>query len=204
MTAHGLLFPCLGFLSGSVPCSYLAARVFSGLDVRREGSGNVGATNVFRVAGRTAGIVAALGDVAKSLLPVLAARLAGASPPVLAATAAAVVAGHCYSPFLGFRGGKGVASTVTVSLVLCWPAALAFGAVWIGVFLARGYVSLASILASFALPVGSTLVRADRSTTILFVAAALFVLFKHRGNVRRLIDGTESKMRGRPAAPRGR
>lgn len=195
MTMVDLLFPVLGFLSGSVPCSYLAARFFTGLDLRREGSGNVGATNVFRVAGRTAGIVAAAGDVAKSLAPVLAARLAEVSPPVLALTAAAVVAGHCYSPFLRFRGGKGVASTISVSLILCWPAAAAFGAVWFGVFLSRGYVSLASILASFALPVGALLARCDRSTTIFFGLAALFVLFKHRDNVRRLIDGTESKMR---------
>ena len=70
-----LLFPCAGFLSGSIPCSYLAARLLSGKDVRREGSGNVGATNVFRVAGASAGIAAAAGDVLKSLLPVLAARL---------------------------------------------------------------------------------------------------------------------------------
>ena len=189
-----LFFPCAGYVLGSIPCSYLAARVASGKDVRREGSGNVGATNVFRVAGRVAGIAAAAGDVLKSLLPVLAARLAGIPPLWQAVTAAAVIAGHCYSPFLRFRGGKGVASTVAVSLVLCWPAALVFGAVWLGVFFARGYVSLASILASFALPLGSALVHADRSTTIFFCLASLFVLFKHRENVRRLVDGTESRM----------
>jgi len=190
-----VIFPCTGFVFGAIPCSYIAARLLSGKDVRREGSGNVGATNVFRVAGRSAGIAAVLGDVLKSLLPVLAARLAGISSLWLVITAAAVIAGHCYSPFLGFRGGKGVISTVAVALVLCWPAALAFGAAWFGVFFARGYVSLASILASFALPLGSVLARADRSTTIFFGLAALFVLFKHRGNVRRLLDGTESRIR---------
>lgn len=191
------LFPVAGFVAGAVPCSYLAARWLSGKDVRTEGSGNVGATNVFRVAGRSAGIAAAAGDVLKSLLPVLAARLTGSQPLWQALTAAAVILGHCYSPFLKFRGGKGVASTVTVSLVLCWPAALAFGAVWVGVFLARGYSSLASILASFALPLSSALAAADRSTTIFFALAALFVLFKHRANVRRLLDGSESRMRKR-------
>lgn len=194
---NDLVFPCVGFVAGSIPCSYLAARWFAGKDVRREGSGNVGATNVFRVAGRPAGIAAAVGDVVKSLLPVLAARLAGSLPLWQALTAAAVVAGHCYSPFLKFRGGKGVASTITVSLVLCWPAALAFGAVWFGMLLARGYVSLASITASFALPVASLLARADRSTTGFFILASLFVLFKHRSNVRRLLAGTESRMRGK-------
>jgi len=188
-------FPIVGFLSGSVPFSYLAGRFFAGRDVRREGSGNVGATNVFRVAGRWAGIAAVIGDVLKSLLPIAAARLSGIAPGWQAATAAGVVLGHCYSPFLRFAGGKGVISTVTVSLVLCWPSALAFGAVWLGVFLARGYVSLASILASFALPLGAALARAERSTTVFFGLAALFVLFKHRANVRRLLDGTESRMR---------
>jgi len=192
-----LLFPCAGFVSGSIPCSYLAARWLAGKDVRREGSGNVGATNVFRVAGRSAGIIAAAGDILKSLLPVLAARLTGSPPPWQAATAAAVIAGHCYSPFLKFHGGKGVISTITVSLVLCWPSALAFGAVWFGVFFACGYVSLASIIASFALPLGSVLAQTDRSTTVFFCLAPLFVLFKHRANVRRLIDGTEPRMRKR-------
>ena len=190
-----LLLPCAGFVSGAIPCSYLAARWLSGKDVRREGSGNVGATNVFRVAGRTAGIAAAAGDILKSLLPVLAARMNGSPPPWQAATAAAVIIGHCYSPFLKFRGGKGVASTATVSLVLCWPAALAFAVVWLGVFFTRGYSSLASILASFALPLISALVRADRSTSAFFCLVSLFVLFKHRANVRRLLDGTESRMR---------
>ena len=182
------------FRFGVHPCSYLAARLVSGKDVRREGSGNVGATNVFRVAGRSAGIAAAAGDILKSLLPVLAARLAGIPPLWQALTAAAVIAGHCYSPFLKFRGGKGVASTITVSLVLCLPAALAFGAVWLGAFFTCGYVSLASVLASLALPLSSALAHADRSTTVFFCLAALFVIFKHRGNLRRLLDGTESRM----------
>jgi glycerol-3-phosphate acyltransferase PlsY len=190
-----VIYPLVGFAGGSIPCSYLAARGLAGKDVRREGSGNVGATNVFRVAGRTAGIAAALGDVLKSLVPVLLARFAGISPAWQAATAAAVVAGHCYTPFLNFRGGKGVTSTITVALVLCWPAAIAFAAVWLGVFFASGYVSLASILAAFALPLGSALARADRSITVFFLLTALFVLFKHRANVRRLLEGTESRMR---------
>jgi len=193
----GLLWPLAGFLAGSIPCSYLAGRLLAGKDVRREGSGNVGATNVLRVAGRAAGAAAAAGDVLKSLLPLLLARHAGIAPGWLAATGAAVVLGHCYSPFLGFRGGKGVISTVAVALVLCWPAALAFGAVWIALFLARGYVSLASIAAAFALAPVARVAGAAPSVTLLFVFLALFVLLKHRANVQRLRAGTESRMRGR-------
>lgn len=190
-----------GFAAGSVPFSYLAARGFAGKDVRREGSGNVGATNVFRVAGRAAGLAAAAGDVLKSLLPVLAARLAGAPPDGQVAAAAGVVLGHCYSPWLAFRGGKGVASTVTVALVLSWQAALAFGVVWLAVFRGSGYVSLASILGAAALPLGALAAGAPRVVSAFFALLALFVAWKHRANVGRLRAGTESRMgrRGRVA-----
>jgi len=191
-------------VSGSIPCSYLAARWLTGKDVRREGSGNVGATNVFRVAGRPAGFAAVAGDVLKSLLPVLAARLAGCLPLWQALTAAAVILGHCYSPFLKFRGGKGVASTITVSLVLFWPSALAFGVVWLGVFFARGYSSLASILASVTLPLSSGLANADPAITVFFCLTSLFVLFKHRANIQRLLHGTESSMRKSTTTDRSR
>jgi glycerol-3-phosphate acyltransferase PlsY len=189
-------YPVLGFFSGAIPCSYLATRLIAGKDVRREGSGNVGATNALRVGGKAAGIAAAAGDVLKSLLPVLAARLAGAPPQWQAATAGAVVLGHCYSPFLRFKGGKGVISTISVALVLWWPAAAAFAVVWLGVFLGRGFVSLASILAAFALPAAALATRAAAPVVALFAALALFVLWRHRANVRRLRDGTESRMRG--------
>jgi glycerol-3-phosphate acyltransferase PlsY len=193
----GALWPLAGFAAGSIPCSYLAGRLIAGKDVRREGSGNVGATNVFRVAGRAAGVAAAAGDVLKSLLPLLAARLAGVEPAWLAATGGAVVLGHCYSPFLGFRGGKGVIATVVVALVLCWQAALAFGAVWLSLFFAFGYVSLASVAAAFALPAVAALAGAGRPVTVLFAALAVFVSLKHRANVQRLRAGTESRMRRR-------
>jgi glycerol-3-phosphate acyltransferase PlsY len=192
-----LLWPLVGFFAGSVPCSYLAGSLIGGKDIRREGSGNVGATNVLRVAGRAAGAAAAGGDVLKSVLPVVAARLSGVDPAWLAATGGAVVLGHCYSPFLRFRGGKGVISTVSVALVLCWQAALAFGFVWIALFLARGYVSLASIAAALALPLAAALAGAARPFTLLFALLALFVLARHHANVRRLLDGSESRMRGR-------
>lgn len=191
-----LLWPVAGFLAGSVPCSYLAGRFIGGKDVRREGSGNVGATNVLRVAGRAAGAAAALGDVLKSLAPLLAARIAGVEATWMAATGGAVVLGHCYSPFLGFRGGKGVISTVSVALVLCWQAALAFGVVWVALFLARGYVSLASIIAAFALPLTASLSAAPGPVVLLFGFLALFILLRHAANIRRLLKGTESRMRG--------
>jgi glycerol-3-phosphate acyltransferase PlsY len=189
-----LLWPLLGFLAGSIPFSYLAARLIGGKDIRREGSGNVGATNAFRVAGRAAGAAAAAGDVLKSLLPVLAARRAGLPDALLAATAGAVILGHCYSPFLRFRGGKGVISTVTVAAVLAPAAFLAFAAVWIAAFLAGGYVSLASVLASAALPLAAAAPGAPPAFVWFLAAVFLFVTWKHRENIRRLRAGTESRM----------
>lgn len=191
------LFPLVGFLAGAVPCSYLAARCIAGKDVRTEGSGNVGATNAFRVAGRAAGITAAAGDVLKSLLPVLAARIGGASPRILVATAAAVILGHCYSPFLRFKGGKGVISTVSVVVVIFLPAALSFGLVWLACFFLTGYVSLASILGAAAIPITMVGAGAPPALTRFALALFAFVTWKHRENIRRLIAGTESRMRGK-------
>jgi glycerol-3-phosphate acyltransferase PlsY len=192
-----LLWPLGGFLAGSLPFSYLAGRLLAGRDVRREGSGNVGATNVFRVAGRAAGLAAVTGDVLKSLLPVLAARLSEVSPELQAATAGGVILGHCYSPFLGFRGGKGVLSTVSVTVVLCFPAAIGFGLVWLACFLATGYVSLASVLGAAAMPLAMLLSDAPAVLVRFSAAVFVFVTWKHRANLGRLLAGTESRMRGK-------
>lgn len=189
------LYPVLGFFAGSIPFSYLAGRLLGGKDVRREGSGNVGATNVFRVAGKKAGIAAAVGDVLKSLLPLLAARGAGIPPAWLALTAGAVILGHCYSPFLRFRGGKGVISAVSVIVVIFFPAALVFGVVWLICFQCTGFVSLASILGAASLPLTTAILGASRPTIVLAISVFLFVSWKHRENVRRLIAGTESRMK---------
>jgi glycerol-3-phosphate acyltransferase PlsY len=129
-----LVFVVIGYLSGSIPFSYLVGRLVTGKDVRREGSGNVGATNVYRVAGKRAGIAAASGDILKSFLPVLAAGWAGLDPVWVAVTGGAVILGHCYPVWLGFAGGKGVNSALAVFLVIFWPADVVFGIVWLACF----------------------------------------------------------------------
>jgi glycerol-3-phosphate acyltransferase PlsY len=191
---EGFLFVVVGYLSGSIPFSYLMGRLVGGKDVRREGSGNVGATNVFRVAGRRAGIAAATGDLLKSFLPVLAARMAGMDPLWIALTGGAVIIGHCYPVWLGFSGGKGVNSALAVFLVIFWPAVLVFGVVWLSCFRLTGYVSLASIIGAATLPV--TLHVGGRTGEYTFLAAltALFIAYRHRSNIRRLLEGTESRM----------
>jgi glycerol-3-phosphate acyltransferase PlsY len=197
MMTSGIVFVVVGYLSGSIPFSYLMGRAFGKKDIRREGSGNVGATNVFRVAGRKAGIAAAAGDILKSLLPVLAARLAGLDPSWTAATAAAVIIGHCHPVWLRFSGGKGVNSTVAVFAVISRPALLVFGAVWVTFFLSTRRVSLASLLATATLPAAIYFSGGDGSYLVLALGTVLFIFYRHRSNIGRLLAGTESRMGGR-------
>jgi glycerol-3-phosphate acyltransferase PlsY len=191
---QGLLFTAFGYLSGSVPFSLIMGRLLGGKDVRREGSGNVGATNVFRVAGKTAGIAAAAGDLGKSLLPVLLARLSGLEPHWIAATGFAAIVGHCYPLWLGFRGGKGVNSALAVFTVISLPAALVFGLLWLTVFRLTGWVSLASMIGAASFPVTLVVLGAPGSYVLMALVTALFILYRHRANVGRLLNGTESKM----------
>lgn len=194
MTAAGLLSVLLGYLLGSIPFSYLMGRAIGGKDVRREGSGNVGATNVFRVAGRKAGALAAAGDILKSLLPVLLARLGGLGPGWVAATGAAAILGHCYPVWLRFRGGKGVNSALAVFTVISWPAVFVFAAAWLFLFKTTRWVSVASMAATATLPLTLAVTGAERAYILLALWTAIFVVYRHRSNIRNLREGKERKM----------
>lgn len=194
MTAPEALSVVAGYFMGSIPFSYIMGKVIGGKDVRREGSGNVGATNVFRVAGRTAGMAAAGGDILKSLLPVLLARLAGLDPVWVAGTGAAAILGHCYPVWLSFSGGKGVNSALAVFTVISPPAALLFGVVWLVLFRLTGWVSLASMIATASFPVAIAATGGEKAYLLLALWTAVFVVHRHRSNVRNLLDGTEVRM----------
>jgi len=187
------------YLLGAVPSSYLLARWMGGLDLRTVGSRNLGATNLYRVLGWKAAIPAAAFDVAKGAVPVVLAVRTGVGPswwPL--AVGLAAVLGHVYSPFVGFRGGKGVATAAGVFLALA-PAPLGVAAVvWVSLLKATGYMSVASMTGAVAFAVAMPLLRADRPS--LIVAGGLvcaFILFTHRSNIRRLLAGTESRFGGR-------
>jgi glycerol-3-phosphate acyltransferase PlsY len=194
VTAAGLLSVLLGYLLGSIPFSYLMGRAIGGKDVRREGSGNVGATNVFRVAGKKAGGLAAAGDILKSLLPVLLARLGGLEPGWVAATGAAAILGHCYPVWLRFRGGKGVNSALAVFTVISWPAVFVFAAVWLLLFKITRWVSVASMAATATLPLTLAATGGERAYVLLALWTAAFVVYRHRSNIRNLREGEERKM----------
>jgi glycerol-3-phosphate acyltransferase PlsY len=197
-----LVFALVGYVLGALPFGYLVARA-KGVDIFRAGSGNPGATNVRRVLGRGPGNLVFFLDAAKGAaaagLPLLASRLGWASCAARDKTIAGIVGlaggllGHSFSCFTGFRGGKGVATTVGGFAVLLPWGLLAASVVWVAVFFIGRYVSLASILGAVALPLAAWLLGAGRPLVGLAVAVAAFVIIMHRSNIRRLLAGTESR-----------
>ncbi|HKY24925.1 MAG TPA: glycerol-3-phosphate 1-O-acyltransferase PlsY [Gaiella sp.] len=189
-----------GYLLGSVPFGYLIPRLVRGEDVRTRGSGNVGASNVWRVYGRSLGVPVALLDVAKGFVPAaLGLWLGGDWVGVLAGAAAMV--GHARPVFLGFsKGGKMVATAGGVAFALAPLAAVCCLVAWLVTFAAFRYASLSSIVASLALPVLCYVFGASWPVVAFASLAALGVVALHRQNVRRLLSGTEPRFT-RAAAP---
>ncbi len=197
-----------GYLLGSLPTGYLAARA-RGVDIRAVGSGNIGATNVMRVLGRGIGLTVLAVDLLKGavacwLLPRVALRVAGldgVNPEWLRVVAGvAAILGHNYTCWLGFKGGKGIATTAGVLLALV-PAAcgLAVG-LWVLVLLTTRYVSVASIAAALSLPVAVWVVRGDRVLTLLAAGLGALAIYKHKANLQRLRAGTEHRLGRKPPA----
>ena len=197
------LLPVAGYLLGSIPFGYLIVRVAGGGDVRAAGSGNIGATNVNRVAGKGAGLATLLLDVAKGYLAVwLAARVSGGDVGWMAVSGMAAVIGHLFPVWLGFRGGKGVATAVGVFVPLCWMAVGAAALVWLVVVSISRYVSLASVVAAALLPlcmyflyVPGTSHAPPVSVSVSTALVAILIIVKHRANMQRLIAGTESRLK---------
>jgi len=197
-----LLVVIIAYLLGSIPFGYLIVRRKLGDDIRQTGSGGTGATNVSRRAGKTAGIITLVLDALKGSLAVLLAM--GLSPDVhwiIAAAAIAAIIGHMFPVWLGFRGGKGVATGVGVFLILAPIALLCAGIVFLGVVLLTRYVSLGSITAAVTIPffvwLQSVFVAPAAELKWLLIAAilgALLIVFAHRGNIGRLARGTESRI----------
>lgn len=193
---YQLIVALVAFLAGSLPTGYLVARAY-GVDIRQVGSGNIGATNVLRAVNRWAGRGVFVVDMLKGFLPVF---LAPMLLPQLDASVTQIIAclcailGHNYTPWLGFRGGKGVATAAGGFLAICWPALLIVAAIWIVVFYLSHYVSLGSIIAVAVLP---PLVFAFSSQNWKFTAFATFVavvtIVRHKSNIQRLMAGTEHK-----------
>jgi glycerol-3-phosphate acyltransferase PlsY len=193
MIAAGLV--ALGYLSGSIPFGLLLVRAMRGVDVRAQGSGNIGATNVARVAGKRLGVLVLVLDALKGALPVLLARAVEPTPLVPAAVGFAAFAGHVAPPWLGFRGGKGVATALGVVGVLAPRAALAGALTYAVVLAALRISSVASLLAGLVAVAVAWLVpgtppAAAGLTTVLLLA----MLWTHRGNIGRLLRRREPRV----------
>ena len=187
----------LGYLTGSVPFAYLLARRV-GIDVRVAGSGNVGAANVLRTTGPWRAVAVMALDMAKGVAAVLLAYVTSAGGTLTAFAAAAAVVGHIYPVWLRFHGGKGVAVAAGVFAVLT-PIATSVAALLVLVIVwATRYVSLGSIAATLALPPAAWLTGEPQAVVWAAAATGLLILFRHRGNIRRLRAGTERRM-GLPA-----
>ncbi|HSD30604.1 MAG TPA: glycerol-3-phosphate 1-O-acyltransferase PlsY [Gemmatimonadales bacterium] len=193
------LWLAAAYLLGATPTAYLAGRLARGIDLREHGSRNLGATNVYRVLGWRWAIPVALVDVAKGAIPVaLFARWAETDPWGAVALGIAAVLGHVFSPYMGFRGGKGVATALGMFLALA-PLAVAIALpVWGGTLWLTGYVSLSSVLAAASFPVWVRLTQpAALPAFWASVGLAALIVFSHRANLRRLLAGTENRFRTR-------
>ena len=184
--------PVFAYLLGSVSSAILLSKVMGFEDPRSEGSKNPGATNVLRIAGRKAAFLTLVGDFLKGLIPVLVAAALLADPLVVALTAFAAFAGHCFPVFFAFRGGKGVATALAASLAFDWVIGLILIAIWLLFARVFKISSLAAIASFCALPALTFWRHPDIGVTALFAAISIILIWRHRGNIQRLISGTES------------
>ncbi|OPZ71890.1 MAG: Glycerol-3-phosphate acyltransferase [Firmicutes bacterium ADurb.Bin456] len=183
----------VSYLIGSIPFSFLIARVWKGVDIRKCGSGNVGMTNVWRNAGPAAGLLALAGDLGKGVLVVLLARHYG--PPLLVAGASiAALAGHSWPVFLGFKGGKLVATGVGLITAISPPVGVLAMIIWLVVTGLTRYVSVGSITAVVSIPFLMLFYRLEWPYLALGVFYAAFTVYKHVPNLKRLIGGAEPKI----------
>jgi glycerol-3-phosphate acyltransferase PlsY len=193
------------YLIGAVPIGFLIGRAFGVADIRRHGSGTIGATNVLRTAGWVPAVLTLAGDVAKGYLAVvvggaLAASHIGSDTAVMAVSAVAAVIGNCWSIFLGFRGGKGVATGLGALLRIAPLAVLPAALVWLVVTVSFRYVSLGSILAASCVPLGALLLGMPAPLVLATFAVGAIVVGRHHANITRLLAGHEPKLGQRRSA----
>jgi glycerol-3-phosphate acyltransferase PlsY len=184
----------VAYLLGSIPFGYLIVRRKMGADIRQTGSGGTGATNVSRRAGKAAGVLTLLLDAAKGSAAVLIARAIAGDDWLIAAAAIAALVGHMFPVWLSFRGGKGVATGVGIFLVLAPIALLGAGVIFIAIVALTRYVSLGSIIAAILIPVFVWLLSDLRPLLVAAIVGAALIIFAHRGNIQRLVSGTESRI----------
>ncbi|MFN3661145.1 glycerol-3-phosphate 1-O-acyltransferase PlsY [Yoonia sp.] len=187
-----VLWCAVGYLLGSIPGGVIIARLMGLGDLRTIGSGNIGATNVLRTGNKKAAALTLIFDAGKGAVAVLAARQFAGDDAVQMAALMAFV-GHCFPVWLGFKGGKGVATYLGIMLALIWPMGLAACAIWLVTALITRFSSLAALVAAGALPIVMT-ATGFASSAVLAVLLALLIYVRHWGNIQRLRAGTEGRI----------
>jgi glycerol-3-phosphate acyltransferase PlsY len=194
----GIFIILFGYLLGSVPFGLILTKLFSQVDPRKKGSGNIGATNIFRTAGRTLGILTLICDLLKGLLPIWIATQWNLSDYWIAAAGLSPFLGHLFPIFLGFKGGKGVATALGVYLMIS-PVAVGIELLLFVILIWRWrFVSLGSICCAMTMPILIAFFRSNsRAYFILSVIIGFLILFRHQPNITRLLQGTENKWKAK-------
>ena len=192
------------YLLGSISSAIVVCRAGGFPDPRAQGSGNPGATNVLRLAGKPAAVITLAGDLLKGLLPLVIGRLLGVSDPGLALMGIAAFSGHVYPVFFGFHGGKGVATFIGVLYGFAWPAGIGFMLVWLALAGLFRYSSLAALGAAVSAPFMVFMLNGSWIHAAVVVLMVALIFWRHRGNLRKLLAGTESKIGAKQPATRAK
>jgi glycerol-3-phosphate acyltransferase PlsY len=194
----GIFIALFGYLLGSVPTGLLLTKMFSKIDPRKVGSKNIGATNIFRTAGKKLGILTLVGDILKGMIPIVIASRLGLPDLWIAIAGLSSFLGHIFPIFLGFRGGKGVATALGVYVVISPIAVLIEFLVFAGIVWKWRYISLGSISCATTIPILIAFFRSDsQAYFIVSVIIAALILYRHQSNISRLLQGTENKWKAK-------
>ncbi len=194
MLIGGIGLIILAYLAGSIPTGLLLSKSFSDVDPRKEGSRNIGATNILRTAGKTLGTLTLVGDCLKGLIPVLIALWLMRSEAWIGLIALSAFAGHLFPIFLKFKGGKGVATALGVYLGIAPLAVVIDAAIFFGVVLKWRFVSVGSLTAAAAMPILIAILTESKSYVIASLIIAGLIYYRHHENIRRLLAGSESRL----------
>jgi glycerol-3-phosphate acyltransferase PlsY len=190
----GVFIALFGYLLGSIPIGLLLTKLFSKIDPRKMGSKNIGATNIFRTAGKRLGILTLVGDLLKGAIPVVIAIQWGESDLWIAIAGLTPILGHIFPIFLGFRGGKGVATALGIYLVISPIAVLIECLIFAGIVWKSRFISLGSLTCATTIPILIAFFRSDsKAYFIISVIIAALILYRHQSNISRLLQGTENK-----------
>lgn len=193
----------IAFFMGGIPTGWILGKVVSGRDIREAGSGNIGTTNAFRTMGKTTGVLTFVGDCLKGFLAVkIGAALGDSDLLPMALAMVFVVIGHCYSPFLNFSGGKGIATLAGVGLAFAWKYALVVISLFALVLILSRIVSIASIAAAFSVVVSMLFMDFPLLVRVSAIIIACITISRHQTNIKRLLAGNENKIGGAHVASR--